>query len=169
MAIRSWIALSPPQMDDGTRAGTARHFCHRNAGRPDHACMDDGLRADIIGACAERAIAKSFSIPWDGRYFNLGEWKNWRRTGHDVGPFEVRASEWDSACLLLHPSDPDDSPFILVIARGHLFCAVGWILGGDGKRVGEWREGQHGRPCFYVPQSALRPMRDLRIRMKSAA
>lgn len=60
----------------------------------------------------------------------------------------------------MHRTDPDDRPFVLVTGVAPKFVLRGWIWGRDGKLEKYWGErNNNGRPAFFVPQSALQPMR----------
>jgi hypothetical protein len=47
----------------------------------------------------------------------------------------------------------------LVTGLAPVFILRGWIWGREGKRDEWWTDPACGRPAFFVPQNALRPMR----------
>lgn len=122
--------------------------------RDNHGFSGDGWGVHIEGACGEMAWARV-----SDRYWNPVV-KNPYALPGDVGDVQIRASKKDSAHLLLHESDPDDALFVLVTGEAPHFRIVGEILGREGKRQ-EWFGDPYGtnRPCFWVPQSALRGSR----------
>ena len=113
-----------------------------------------GWQLNCDGACGEMAVAKWLGAWYDGALGNF--------EAADVDELEVRTNPNDWGDLILHPSDPDDSVFILVLSHDTpWFQLCGWMYGRDGKKDEYWREGTKGRPAFFVPQSTLRPMEDL--------
>ena len=78
----------------------------------------------------------------------------------DVGEFQVRHTHRENGCLIVHPADKDDAPFILVTGLLPNYVVHGSILGADAKNLEWWREGD-GRPAYFVPQSALTPIASL--------
>lgn len=125
----------------------ARNRQHR------YAWSGDGVWAiDIQAAGAELAVAKVL-----GRY-----WADTAApdTDGDVGTgVQVRWTRLANGSLLLHPSDPDDHAYVLVTGEMPSFEIPGWCWGRDGKDERFWRE-HTGRPAFFVPQDALRPLPD---------
>lgn len=109
-----------------------------------------GMEAHIQGAAAEAAVAKWRNVWWAGALNNL--------RAADVGRLQVRSTEHPNGCLLLHRTDPDDDVFILAIGKAPTFRLFGWIRAADGKQEKFWRDPKGGRPAFFVPQSALRPI-----------
>lgn len=115
------------------------------------------LELHLIGARCEAAFAKYMRLP-----HVKGE-----RKDHDVGRYQVRGRTRTSYDLILHKSDPDDDPFVLVIgptvwlAHGWLFDIYGWIYGREGKQPQWWGDPAGGRPAFFVPKHVLRPIETL--------
>lgn len=135
----------------------------------------DAWKTDVTGVGAEMAVAKLIS----GYPSGLGQ-------AGDVGRIEVRSTEHRRGALILHPADPDDRPFVLVIVLGFervarevmgrrlaviqgRFDVVGWVMGGLGKRDEWWADPQGGRPAWFVPQSALNPIDPVAIAALSIA
>jgi len=116
----------------------------------------DGLKFDfaICGMFAELAVAKLLSIDWPSPGFRF-----------DVGEYQVRSTERENGCLILHrehfpdgtPYDRDDDLFILVVGKAPTFDVIGFIRGKDGKRKEFWKR-LIRRPAFFVPQEALTPI-----------
>lgn len=122
----------------------------------------NGWSMHIYGALAELAVAKFLRIYWSGLGSGLiGP----TRFSGDVGPVEVRHSGRDDACLLLHPDDDDDRAFVLVTGAGPDFVLRGWSFAGAVKSASFW-ETKTGRPCYFVPQSALLSMDQLKQDIK---
>lgn len=111
----------------------------------------DALWDDMLGAWGERVVAKAGGCYWPERDGPDGG-------AADVGPWHVRTAWRTSDRLLVQANELIGEPFVLVVPlRLPTFRIVGWMLGRDAKRDEWWQELQRGRPCFVVPQSALRP------------
>jgi len=83
---------------------------------------------EIEGACAELAWCKLYNHYWTGV------------TGlraKDGGDAEVRWTKWPSGGLIIYPHDKDDSIFVLARGSAPRYEFVGWLTGGDGKKVGK--------------------------------
>lgn len=112
----------------------------------------------IIGAVGEFIASLAIGVPWRGP----GQFR-----GDDlVGGYQVRSSDKLNGCLILRPKDPDNSIFILVVGGPLKYYVPGWILGRDGKQKEFWESpGLGKRPsAFFVPQMALRSIRELKTR-----
>ena len=103
----------------------------------------------IEGACGEAAAAKALGIYWSGA---IGDHK-----AKDVGAHQVRTTHRADGSLLLHKDDPDADLFVLVTGFAGDYQIRGWIQGFEGKKEEYWQTFS-GRPCFFVPQEALKPM-----------
>ena len=154
--------LTEREMEYAASVARKRHSCHRNADRKDMKVVQDGKAIDALGAQAEFALALALRAEWDGAYHELSDWWDWRDSGHDIGQLEVRSTKHTSGRLILHDKDPDDSPFVLVVAEPPSFCFVGWCYARDGKLKDNWIDVGYGRPCYYVPREDLRPIWELR-------
>lgn len=110
---------------------------------------DKGWQQNIEGANAELAFAKFTGLHWEGKG-EIG--------GKDVGPYQVRVTPHADGHLLLQPKDKDDDVFWLLVGRDGDYDIKGWITGIDGKAVAPRTDkANNGRPCYWVPQSALEP------------
>jgi hypothetical protein len=110
-----------------------------------------------VAAClGELAVAKAFNLFCSGSVGN--------KEAVDVGDIlEVRSSARTNARLILHPKDKDDFPFVLVdVSTAPIIHLRGWIMGRDGKQRKYWTDPAGGRPAYFISESHLRPMADLR-------
>lgn len=116
----------------------------------------DGSWEIHIDAClGEMAVARYLNLFWCGALNNF--------KARDVGGVvDVRTTKGQNNRLILHPEDPDGTPFVLVWNDAPTFHLQGWILARDGKSQTYWLDPGTGRPAFFVPQQDLRPMPDLR-------
>lgn len=118
-----------------------------------------GWTRHIEGACAELAFAKLIDRYWDA---SQSRFRN--SNGGDVGGIQVRSTIEEDGHLILRPHDRDEDAFVLVVGCAPRFRIVGWARARDAKRPEFVRDpGGRGRPCWWIPQSALRPVPDRRI------
>jgi len=143
-----------------------RNNTQREGKRNDGKVLPDSLGIDIQGALAEYAFSKAAGFDWDGRLFNLEEWELWRKFGHDVNGIEIRSTKHKNGCLIVHPKDKDNAPFVLVVCDSNTsFSIKGWAFGYEAKDSKYWKDVGYGRPCYYYPQKNLKPIEDLLRRM----
>lgn len=150
------ITLTPHNLFFAGLVGVSRHV--KDLGRKTNHGADkikDGFQNDCVGACGEMVVAKWLDAFWDGAMGNF--------RAKDAGGLQVRTSTLAIASLILHPEDQSHDIFILVLAhQSPTFRLAGWLHGLDGKNRKYWRDGQKGRPAFFVPQADLKPMAELR-------
>lgn len=164
------VKLTPNDLRYAELAARKRNQSQRDGNRVDGKVLEDSLGIDIQGAEAELAVAKAFKLPWDGMFLALERWFDWRDAGHDVSGLEVRSTRHERGRLILHPTDKDDSPYILVLAHLRpIYVLAGWNFGREGKNPEFWEDVGYGRPCYYLPQSELRPMDELLERIRGAS
>lgn len=150
------VKLTPKDLQYAKDIAYKRNRSQRDGQRADGKVLEDSLGIDIQGAEAELAVAKALKLPWDGSFLDLDKWMDWRTAGHDVSGLEVRSTHHSKGCLILHPKDRDDAPFILVLThRKPIYELVGWHFGKMGKQSKYWRDVGYGRPCYYLPQNQL--------------
>lgn len=107
----------------------------------------------IEGAAAEMAVAKALRLYW-------GDSPALDYNG-DVGRYQVRSTDHADGHLILYERDADDATFVLVTGRAPAFTVRGFILARDGKRDEYLANGRLRSEGWMVPQSALRPIREL--------
>lgn len=165
-----FVELSQAEKKLAVDIAKARNAEQRRASQKDGNVISS-LKADFQGAYGELAVSKAFELPWDGKFFGHAKWQDWRETGHDVSKLEVRATIHKTGRLILHPSDDDNAPFVLVVLNQELKrCEIiGWIWGKDGKNQDWWEDVGYGRPCYYVPRNKLRPISELKSLIKAEA
>ncbi len=157
------VVLTTEETNEAISVAKDRSRSQHENGRPDTSVIGNGIEADTQGCKAELAASKALSIPWTGKFFEIEEWKKLRSAGpiDDIGKLQVRSTRYNSGSLLLHRTDKDDDVFILVIANDPEYTLAGWIAAKDGKQEKWWHDVGYKRPCFFVPQSALKPMTEL--------
>lgn len=169
--------ISQAEKDYAWQVACARHNENRRVGRHDAKVNTvDGERVNYEGCLGETAISNKLKVPWSGRFFRDETWQQWRYMGHDVGPYEVRATVHQLGRLMLHgfqtwKSKPDNpyAPYILVRLHRMLrqppqdtIEIIGWYWGNDGMwRADWWDKGKHDKGAVYVPTQFLRSMTEL--------
>jgi hypothetical protein len=152
------VDLSVPEMYLATLVGVMREIQHLGNPARQHRYGADPTRhfqLHIQGAAGELAVAKIYNCFWNGAVGNL--------RASDVGPLGVRTTAHPTGRLCLHPADPDDTPFVLVVGTMPTLRLAGWLRARDGKREEWWDDPQRtNRPAFYVPQHRLHPLTTLR-------
>lgn len=136
--------------------GVMRNMQARRLKRPDNHGKDirdieGGWGPHIEGACAECLVAKTLNIYWEA------VWREIDKSRGDVGDYQVRSTIRENGCLLLHPENPDEAEYILVVGLAPKQRIVGKIRGSEGKKDEYWRT-DTGRPAFFVPQAKLTPL-----------
>jgi len=156
------VTPTAAQIQSAFDVALRRNEVNRGARRADGKVLSDSLKIDRQGALGELAVSLALPFPWDGKIFTNEQWLRWRQSGHDLGPLEVRATKHPTGRLIIHPRDPDDSPFVLVrLHRYPTLEIVGWCYGHEGKDRSYWKDVGYGRPCFYVPNQKLKPVEEL--------
>lgn len=161
--------LSWDEFEFAGLVGVKRHVTARREQRPHFYGADDndGVNPDVRGAAGEMAFAK-----WSNRYWMPWTSGDLQLLEGDVGRVGVRTRPSGKKPprdhLLLHPDDPDSVPFVFVQGpsyepEGARFTLVGWVHGAEGKKKEYWGDKfGTGRPCFWTPIPALKPMPSLR-------
>jgi hypothetical protein len=135
------------------QVGVLRNLEAINRGRKHrHGFNGDAWAAHIEGAAAELAVSKYLDRYW------IAVVPDPSLLPGDVGErTQVRCTARANGCLIVHEDDPDDHGFILVVGAMPRFKIVGWLFGREAKHPTFWRE-DTGRPAYFVPQTALKPM-----------
>lgn len=116
--------------------------------------MDRRALNHILGAFGEVGAAKlldKFWSPADAATMFNG----------DVGPFEVKAVQFDpdeERRLIVQPKNDGDRRYILAVVKLPVISLVGWIYGDDAKRPEWFKTYREGGGAYYVPREALRGM-----------
>lgn len=155
------VRLCPQEVYMASIVGLRRQLEALRAGFKDRNgadCMPpaEAYFAHINGAQGECAAARSLGAYWPMTI-------NAPKALPDLLPdWQVRTRLNHEHDLIVRDDDSDDQRFVLVTGSGPEFMVHGWLLGRDAKRD-EWRKDRGGRgaPCFWVPQSALRPLSEI--------
>ena len=145
------IQLTPREMAMGGFQGIFRRVqsLQGNFDPQNHPPPEKGWDRDVEGCLGELALSKLTGNYWGGMS-GVG--------ACDVRHMEVRTTPVPSGHLILRDGDKDDVPYVLMIGSNGSYRVAGWILGGEGKELGE-RRGTQDRPdpCWWISQSLLTP------------
>lgn len=146
------IDLTPGEILQGAMIGVLRQCQNLQKNRPDRYGGEKmgAWQIHIEGALGEMAVAKALNKYWSGNLGNLD--------APDVSRLQVRTTQGENNRLIVHPTDPDDDWFVLVIGKNGVYELKGCIKGIDAKREQFWRDPEGGRPAYFVPQQALAPL-----------
>lgn len=154
------VVITPEEYEWAAYAGMVRRRSakaqgHRDAYGFDEADGTNGWEIDIDGAVGEYVASLAIGTPWRGPGMLDGD--------DLMGGYQVRTTQRLDGGLILRPKkDRDNDIFILVTGHYLNWVVVGWILGGDGKRMTELTSMGKNRPAAYlVPQEALSDIRSL--------
>lgn len=153
------VTLSGEQCWTAAQIGLMRHLFNLQRGDA-HGFNGDGWEADIEGAGAEYAFALALDRTWTplvvSSEFSL-------TLDGDVEDVEIRSTTRHGGGLILHESDPDDRPFVLVTGKMPRYVIRGWRRAHYGKKPEYWvTPPRMRRACFLVPQGELHPVPDRR-------
>lgn len=154
------IKLTDEEVVLANAVALKRNDSQRQAGRADGLVKGSSLDRDVEGAMAELAVSKALKLPWDGQWLPIAIWDKWKHEGNDVGKLEIRSTTLPTGRLILHHSDKDHSPYLLVLNANPTFKLVGWVFGAEGKQKKYWRNNVP-RPCYMVRQEELHSMEEL--------
>ena len=114
------------------------------------------LGLHLLGATGELVVARILSV--DHLLFadNVP-----RRGSSDLANIEVKTRSNHKYDLLIQLDDDRHKSFVLVTMAEERIFVHGWIPGDEAMEEKRIREYAQGRPCYAVPQEALRPIGEL--------
>ena len=149
------ITLTPGEYQHAAYAGFVRQAQNLCAGRVDaHGYRGAGYDIHIVGAVGEFVVARALGVFWAGP-------GTLRAPDVELGLLQVRSALRPDSRLIIHPSDPDDAPFVLVTGSGLVYDVRGWLMGHAAKDRRWWADPTGSRPAYFVPQGHLQPLTTL--------
>ena len=147
----SVITLTPSEILQGAMVGVMRQTKGIEKGRRHAHNSDQEATKDwqqhVEGALGEMALAKYLGVYWSNGFLGAC----------DVAGSDVRQTDRQNGCLLLHQRDEDSRPFFLVTGKCGTYTIRGWLYAKDGKVDQYWKDPVGGRAAYFVPQSKLNP------------
>ena len=154
------ITLAPAEFQHAAYAGFMRQTQNLCVGRNDaHGYHGTGYDIHILGAVGEYVVARALAVFWPGPGLLRAP---------DVGPIQVRTATRLDSRLIIHPSDPDDAPFVLVTGAGLSYEVRGWMWGLNAKQPMWWTDPTGKRPAYFVPQKHLYDITALREQLATS-
>lgn len=114
------------------------------------------LGLHLLGATGELVVARILSL--DHLLFLD---KTPKRNSPDLANIEVKTRSNHGYDLLIQLGDDRRKNFVLVTMADQRVLLHGWIPGNEAMQEGWVKEYAQGRPCYAVPQRALRPIEGL--------
>lgn len=150
-----FIVLTEEEVAEALLVGAMRKAVNLQLRTPDESRKNRGwwagLRIDVGGAIAEKAVAVYYNAPWvplrrPGR----------RKDSPDVAGVEVKWREDSDAPLVIRQGNPEDRLYGLVTGTPPNLVYRGWI-GGREARQDQWFRpaDENGPACWVIPQAAL--------------
>lgn len=154
----AWELIVSDEEDRFLRDLAARRLKFHNevSGRAGDA--QDDLQRHLEGVAGEYAVHKLTGLAWTGMIQEtVEEFEKHRRSGHDVGPLEVKSTSNPNGPLILKQYErfQPDTPYVLV--RVHQYPTlkvIGWAYGREiDKKI--WHV---ERPFYTLDNDELRSM-----------
>ena len=150
------VTLTENQMRVATLTGVERHLLSRKRQYTNAAGYDpttvEALVNDILGAAAEFAAGIALNRVWIASVNNFKE--------PDVGVnIQVRTVKRLDGKLVIRPNDSEDDVYVLCYSKSLAeHNVIGWVKGGDGKRLGDWGVPLNRPGAWFVDQKRLEPI-----------
>jgi hypothetical protein len=119
---------------------------------------DKALEVHLLGAAGEMAVAS-----YMGLKEHLYAEREARRGSDDLpGGIDVKTRSKHKYDLLVQRRSDPAKKFVLVTIENQKTLLHGWCYGSEAMDEKYWADPARGRPAYFVPQSALRPMESLK-------
>ena len=116
------------------------------------------LDIHLLGAAGEVAVASYLGLKE-----HLFKEKEARRGSDDLpGGIDVKTRSKSRYDLIVQRQSDPDRKFALVTIENRQTLLHGWCYGHEAMDEQYWADPARGRPAYFVPQSALRPMEALK-------
>lgn len=162
-----YVDLPPEWAEWAAWVGSVRQARNRGVRRDTYAPPGghgtDGVTLHQAGAMAALAFAHFADLVNGSGNATKDDWNahayldSNNATARPVRGFYVRSTRHQPGHLPLHPGDPDDNTYTLVIIDGLRFHFPGSIVARYGKDPALWEQRGSGDPCYWVPRSLLHP------------
>ncbi len=143
-------------MEEGMRrqsVNEAQRLRGRNGGA---SFGSKALEIHLLGAAGEVAVASYLGLKE-----HLFKETNAKRDSDDLPGIDVKTRSKASYDLIVQRQSDPNRKFVLVTIENRQTLLHGWCYGHEGMKEIYWADPARGRPAYFVPQSALRPMETL--------
>jgi hypothetical protein len=114
------------------------------------------LTIHLLGAAGEMAVASYLGLK-DYLYQETEA----KRGSCDLPGIDVKTRSRHSYDLIVQKNESPNKKFVLVTIEDKKTVIHGWIDGKNAMKKEYWSDPARGRPAYFVPKTALRPMSTL--------
>lgn len=115
------------------------------------------LEIHLLGAAGEMAVASYL-----GMKDSLYKESEARRGSDDLpGGIDVKTRSKTKYDLIVQKNEDPSKKFVLVTIENQKTLLHGWCYGAEAMEGKYWADPAKGRPAYFMPKSALRPMNTL--------
>ena len=114
------------------------------------------LTIHLLGAAGEMAVASYLGLK-----HCLYQETEAKRGSCDLPGIDVKTRSRHGYDLIVQQNESPNKKFVLVTIQDKKTVIHGWIGGKDAMKQEYWSDPAGGRPAFFVPKTALRPMSTL--------
>lgn len=114
------------------------------------------LDVHLLGAAGEMAVASFLGLKHE-----LYKETEAKRGSDDLPGIDVKTRSRHSYDLIVQAKEDPSKKFVLVTIEKQRTLIHGWCYGGEAMEEKYWADYAGGRPAYFVPQSQLRPMKEL--------
>jgi len=143
-------------MEEGLRrqgVNEAKGLRGRNKGA---AVGQKALDIHLLGAAGEMAVASYL-----GMKDHLYKESEARRGSDDLPGIDIKTRSKHSYDLIVQRSENPAKKFILVTIENKTTFIHGWCYGHEAMQEQYWADPARGRPAYFVPKEALKPLSSL--------
>lgn len=114
------------------------------------------LDVHLLGAAGEMAVASFLGLKHE-----LYKETEAKRGSDDLPGIDVKTRSRHSYDLIVQAKEDPSKKFVLVTIEKQRTLIHGWCYGEEAMEEKYWADYAGGRPAYFVPQSQLRPMKEL--------
>ena len=143
-------------MEEGMRrqgVNEAKGLRGRNKGA---AVGQKALDIHLLGAAGEMAVASHLGM----KDFLYQETEA-KRGSDDLPGIDIKTRSKHSYDLIVQRSENPEKKFVLVTIEDKTTLIHGWCYGHEAMREQYWADPARGRPAYFVPKEALKPLSSL--------
>ena len=118
---------------------------------------DKALEIHLLGAAGEMAVASYLGLKHE-----LYKESEARRGSDDLPGIDVKTRSRHSYDLIVQKNEDPDKRFVLVTICDQQTLIWGWCYGREAMRERYWADPARGRPAYFVPKEALKPIESLK-------
>jgi len=114
---------------------------------------DKALEIHLLGAAGEMAVASHLGMK-DLIYKEVEA----KRGSDDLPGIDVKSRSKHKYDLIVQKNEDPQKKFVLVTIENQKTLIHGWCYGKEAMEGKYWADPARGRPAYFVPKSALRPI-----------